>query len=104
MQREWEEVNTGGNCLVHFRDFLCKDGTVRMIGVNEENVCLYAVDFYKYWKTDYEYAGTPEAELLFVEHSDLNNLNSFKDYLDEKQIEEISRKIISEYQANPFTR
>ena len=32
----WNVENTGGNCLVAFKDFICLDGKKRVVGLNDE--------------------------------------------------------------------
>lgn len=67
----WKEENTGGNCMVMFKDFMCTDGKLRMVGVDGENTygCIYPFDYHTYHSEDTselsdDVNGTNENELL----------------------------------------
>lgn len=79
----WNIENTGGNCLVAFKDFICLDGKKRVVGLNDESIVLYTVDYKKYCSLD---CVDPEHELVY---SDCNNTSALKAYLNEEQINDI---------------
>jgi hypothetical protein len=60
---EWEPINTGGNTIVYYRDFMCDDGKIRMVGVNSESIVLYDRNFNEYWIRDIEPNGEEELSM-----------------------------------------
>jgi hypothetical protein len=39
----WHYDNTGGHCMVSYKDYVCKDGIKRMIGLNDESMSIFDV-------------------------------------------------------------
>lgn len=54
----WHDDNTGGNCMVFYKNYICLDGVKRVVGLNDEGICLYNID--------YETSCTPE----WYDHND----------------------------------
>lgn len=66
----WIEENTGGGCMIMYKDFMCADGKVRMVGIDgeSEDGCMYSVSLSTYWAMDGDY---PETDNESTEENEL---------------------------------
>ena len=48
--KSWKEIDAGGHCMIFLKEFICKDGSIKTISLNDEvinlnNVRLNDIDF-----------------------------------------------------------
>lgn len=86
----WLEYNIGGHNMVMFKDFVCTDGNIHLVGVDGQSDygCIYPIDLYTYRNVDKEYdydavASTNEHKLLhqFQQDEILYAVDLYKTYL-----------------------
>lgn len=55
MFKDWECFNTGGNCMVMYKDLPLKNNDTKLVAINNECIIVFDVDYEAYFNSNEEF-------------------------------------------------